>query len=174
VPDQPDQNPSPRPAPSAAGGSAAGRGPDAGFTERLWPSPTTWLIAPGLGLGAGLSLFPIGEAPALVAALAVAVAAVVVLVRLSPVVAVGGGELRAGRATVPLALLGEPSWADGEEARQERGPRLDARAYLCIRGWVRPVVRIPLDDPADPTPYWLVSSRRPADLVAALEASRRS
>ena len=33
-------------------------------------------------------------------------------------------------------------------------------------------VRVPLTDPADPTPYWLVSTRHPARLVAALDAAR--
>ena len=59
------------------------------------------------------------------------------------------------------------------EAFAERGPRLDARAYLVIRGWVRDVVRVPIEDPQDPTPYWLLSSRRPNDIVAAIRGSRR-
>jgi hypothetical protein len=49
---------------------------------------------------------------------------------------------------------------------------LDGRAYLCLRGWISPVVRVELDDPDDPTPYWLVSTRRPAQLVAALAEGR--
>jgi hypothetical protein len=49
-----------------------------------------------------------------------------------------------------------------------RGVDLDARAFLKIRPWVKPVVRIELDDDNDPTPYWLVSTRRPKELAAAL------
>jgi hypothetical protein len=48
---------------------------------------------------------------------------------------------------------------------------LDARAWLVIRAWVDPVVRIELGDPEDPAPYWLVSSRKPQKLVAALQAA---
>ena len=35
---------------------------------------------------------------------------------------------------------------------------------------MKPVVRVPVEDPADPAPYWLVSSRRPDQLAAALRA----
>ena len=59
-----------------------------------------------------------------------------------------------------------------QEATLERGQRLDARAWLVIRGWVSPVVKIPVTDPVDPAPYWLVSTRRPALLVDAIERAR--
>jgi len=138
------------------------------FSERLWPSVGGWLLAPGLGVAIGLILLPLGSLVAAVGALATAAAAVAGLAATSPVVEVAHGRLRAGRAQVPLELVGTATPAAGEEARQERGPRLDARAYLCIRGWVDPVVRVELTDPQDPTPYWLVSTRRPDQLVAAL------
>ena len=54
----------------------------------------------------------------------------------------------------------------------ERGVRLDARAYLLIRGWIPGLVRVELDDPDDPTPYWLVSTRHPVRLAAALSRGR--
>jgi len=53
------------------------------------------------------------------------------------------------------------------------GPELDARAYLCLRGWIAAGVRVPVLDPRDPAPYWLVSSRRPAELAEALRLARR-
>jgi hypothetical protein len=34
-------------------------------------------------------------------------------------------------------------------------------AFVVQRPWVRGAVQVHLDDPADPTPYWVVSSRRP-------------
>jgi Protein of unknown function (DUF3093) len=81
--------------------------------------------------------------------------------------------LRAGRAEIPLDQTGEAVPAFDAAARIERGTGLDARAYLVIRGWVHPVVRVPITDPADPTPYWLLSSRRPKELAAVINGSRR-
>jgi hypothetical protein len=73
---------------------------------------------------------------------------------------------------VPLALLGEARVLTGEELRHELGPGLDARAHLCLRGWIGSAVRVELVDLQDPTPYWVVSTRRPQELVAAVAAGR--
>ena len=67
---------------------------------------------------------------------------------------------RAGRARIPVQLLGDPEVLDADGMRRARGPELDARAYLCLRGWIAAGVRVPVLDPRDPAPYWLVSSRR--------------
>jgi hypothetical protein len=56
--------------------------------------------------------------------------------------------------------------------RAARGPELDARAYLCLRGWIAGGVRVPVLDPQDPAPYWLVSSRRPGELAEAVRRGR--
>ncbi|GAB2679708.1 DUF3093 domain-containing protein [Thalassiella azotivora] len=167
-----DDGPAPAPggpAPSAPEGGAL-------FLERLWPSPAVWLLVPATAAAAGVVVLPVGV-PAAVTAAAVAAALVLLaLVRSTPTVEVADGALRAGRARIEFAWLGEPAAARGQDARHERGPGLDPRAHLLIRGWVDPVVRVPLHDPGDPTPYWLVSTRRPDDLVTALRragAARR-
>jgi hypothetical protein len=81
---------------------------------------------------------------------------------------VSDGVLRAGSARIPVALLGPAQALDVAAMRHELGPGLDARAYVCLRAWARTGVRVALDDPADPTPYWLISTRRPQLLVEAL------
>jgi hypothetical protein len=35
------------------------------------------------------------------------------------------------------------------------------------------VVRVPITDAADPSPYWPVSTRHPNELAAAINGSRR-
>jgi hypothetical protein len=34
-------------------------------------------------------------------------------------------------------------------------------------------VQVVLDDPADPTPFWVVSTRRPVELAGVLLAAKR-
>ena len=80
-------------------------------------------------------------------------------------------ELHAGRAHIPVALLGVPVALDAAASRRLAGVDADARAYLLLRPYVSRSVHVPVQDPADPTPYWLVSSRRPDRLVAALVAA---
>jgi hypothetical protein len=68
--------------------------------------------------------------------------------------------------------VGDTEAFSGDEARLERGQRLDARAWLLIRGWVDPVVRVQLVDERDPTPYWLISTRRPAAVIEAIAKAK--
>jgi len=60
----------------------------------------------------------------------------------------------------------------GEDAVRERGGYLHADAWLLIRGWIPGLVRIELDDETDPTPYWLISSRRPETLALAIQEAK--
>lgn len=85
---------------------------------------------------------------------------------------VADGELTAGRARIPVTLLGEATVLDEEAARLQAGRDADARAYLLLRPYLRRAVRVDITDPADPAPYWLLSTRRPDRLVAALAAAR--
>ena len=84
------------------------------------------------------------------------------------------GEFRAGRAHIAGHHLGRVTALDAEAARRLAGPDADARAYLLLRPYLKQAVRVDVVDPADPTPYWLVSSRHPEALADALTALPRS
>lgn len=83
-------------------------------------------------------------------------------------VEVADGELRAGRARIPLEYVGNPEPLDAMGTRRVAGVEADARAYLLMRPYLKQSVRVPLLDPADPTPYWLLGSRRPKALAKAI------
>lgn len=82
------------------------------------------------------------------------------------------GHLRAGRARIPLSYVGAVRTLDVEGMRRQAGVDADARAHLVLRPYLKRGVRVDLTDPDDPTPYWLVASRRPEELAAALESAR--
>ncbi|ARJ07624.1 hypothetical protein GCM10010988_40610 [Cnuibacter physcomitrellae] len=86
----------------------------------------------------------------------------------SPVIRITPSTLTVGRAHIDRKHLATASAHFGPDATAERGTRLDARSYLSIRGWIKPVAKITLNDPQDPTPYWLFSTRRPETLLAVL------
>ena len=67
--------------------------------------------------------------------------------------------------------LGAVQALDAEGARRAAGVEADARAYLLLRPYRKRAVRVEVSDPADPTPYWLLSSRRPDDLAEVLRTS---
>ena len=143
------------------------------YREKLWPSP--WLfIVTALVIPASLLVFmPISTLAGILTGVGLYLGCVLLLILGSPSVQVADGVLTAGRARIDTSLLGEAVAFEGAEATAERGPKLDARAWLLIRGWIAPVVRIPLVDPTDPSPYWLVSSRQPQKMAAAINGSRR-
>jgi hypothetical protein len=83
-------------------------------------------------------------------------------------VAVQDGTLYAGPAHIALDLLGPAEPLDAEETRRVHGVDADARAFLLTRPYLKRSVKVVVDDPADRTPYWLLSTRHPRELAAAL------
>lgn len=144
-------------------------GTSAAYRERLTPS--LWLFGAAIVLApmASLVFAPLDGAIAVAVGAAVAVLVVVVLVVTSPVIAVEDGTLRAGRARIPVHFLGDASALMGEDARRVRGPGLDPKSYHLIRGGIDGVVVVDLQDPDDPVPSWVVSSRTPDRLAAAVQ-----
>ncbi|MCW4384500.1 DUF3093 domain-containing protein [Salinibacterium sp. SYSU T00001] len=142
------------------------------FQERLWPSPGL-LVALVLLIPATLIVFlPIDPAVGVVMAIAFYLAATGVLLARSPRIRVDDEGLSVGVARLPADAIGEVLFFEGVEATAERSVRLDARAWLAIRGGISPVVRVEVTDQVDPAPYWLVSTRRPRQLKEAVEAIR--
>lgn len=144
------------------------------FRERLWPGVTGWVAVVGAGAFAGIALLPVGRTAAVVAGLAGLALAVVVAVVTSPVVHVHDEWVEAGRARIPARLLGPPVVLDRDGLRAALGPGSDARTFAVLRAWVDGGVLVPVVDPADRTPAWLVSSRRAVELAAAIESARRT
>lgn len=153
---------------------------EARYDERLtvpwyWWPPTlavVGLVAAQLGLGIAMV-----EAwlPAAVLLPATAVA-LWWLGRLRVAVVGGdgpGGELIVDDARLPLRHVADAIPVDAAGRRELLGPGADPLAFVIQRPWIRGTVQVVLDDPADPTPYWLVSAPDPERLVVALTAAGR-
>lgn len=142
------------------------------YREKLWPNAWIWIIAAGIS-GAGILVFaPISAAAGYTAAVVLFTIIAILLILSTPTILVTENTLTVGRATIERRFVGAAQPFRGEEATAERGTRLNGLAYLCIRGWIDPVVKIGITDPADPTPYWLASTRHPDKLAAALQPSQ--
>jgi hypothetical protein len=83
----------------------------------------------------------------------------------SSVLEVSGGELRVRGAHLPLSFVSGCVGLDAATLRRVVGREGDPAAFVSIRPWIGPGVQLWLDDPDDPTPYWIVSTRRPKQLV---------
>ena len=151
--------------------STAASAPAPVYREKLWPAWWLWLLVLGTGFAGFVAMAPVNLGIAVGAGIAVALLVGVLLVASTPAIVVTGDHLSVGRASIEREFVGEASAHRGDDAMFQRGRGLNATAFLCLRGWVDPVVRIEITDPRDTTPYWLTSSRRPEELVAALGGS---
>ncbi|MGC4805523.1 DUF3093 domain-containing protein [Micromonospora sp. DT233] len=87
-------------------------------------------------------------------------------------VAVADGELRVDDARLPVRFVADAVALDAAGRREVLGVGADPLAFVVQRPWVSGAVQVVLDDPADPTPFWVVSTRHPVRLAAALLAAR--
>lgn len=144
------------------------------YRERLY-IPWWWAVIALLFWAslavAVLAYVPLGPAVAfsVLAAIGIGVA---LLAYGSTLIGVEGATFAAGRYRVSGEYIAGAAALTGEDARRAVGPEADHRAFLFTRPFVTGLVRVDLQDPADPHPYWLVSSRRPEKLAAAVESAR--
>lgn len=144
------------------------------YSERLMPPWWLWLLVVTLtgtlGVAYGAAYGPTVGWAVFVAAAGLAAG---LLVASAPVVRVDDTVLRAGRARLPLRWAGTATPLDVESARRARSVDADARAFLVLRTWTTGrAVRVDVTDPQDPHPYWLVTTRHPDRVVAALDTAR--
>lgn len=145
------------------------------YRERL--SVPWWWWLPGLGL-AGLIAYEVNlgvEAlPDWVPfAVLLPVAAVVLAWFGRAEIRVVGGpageiELWVGDAHLPVSVVAKSAEVPKTAKSAALGRQLDPAAYVVHRAWVGPMILLVLDDPEDPTPYWLVSTRHPDRVLSAL------
>lgn len=79
-------------------------------------------------------------------------------------------ELWAGQAHLPVSVVTRSAEIPRTAKSAALGRQLDPAAFVLHRGWVGPLVLLVLDDPDDPTPYWLVSARHPDKVLSALRS----
>lgn len=134
-------------------------------------------VLPGFGTFAAVFvLFPsiviIAEPFDLIVGLVIGALVVIVIWALlfvgSPKISVTTKQLRVGKVTIPRSLIGKAKTVSKNEIFAERGPNLDPAAYKVFQGAVKTAIKIPINDPEDPTPYWLVSTRNPEKLAEIL------
>ncbi|MBZ5738667.1 DUF3093 domain-containing protein [Nocardioides mangrovi] len=142
------------------------------YTERLGV-PLRWWVQ-GVMFIATLWLAVVVAVPGLTAWIVTAVALALLasgfLSYGSARLAVADGTFRAGAAHIAGQHLGEARALDAEETRRTAGMHADARAFLLLRPYLKRAVKVEITDPADPAPYWLVSTRHPEELAKALTA----
>jgi Protein of unknown function (DUF3093) len=144
------------------------------YRERLFAPPLWWVTGMLTMLTFGAIVwtgFDLGLTVAIFGVLIIVTAAFL-LNWGRATIEVTGGVLSAGDDRLPLADVGEVQPLTESQARALRGPRADPRAYVLIRPYLRYAVYVEVTQPDAANPYWLLATRRPAELAAAIESAR--
>ncbi|WP_132993532.1 DUF3093 domain-containing protein [Gordonia zhaorongruii] len=86
----------------------------------------------------------------------------------TPVRVAADGSLQVHKASLPSDVIARGAAIPPSARSAAMGRQLDPAAFVMHRSWIKSMVLIVLDDPDDPTPYWLVSTRHPEKVLAAL------
>jgi Protein of unknown function (DUF3093) len=144
------------------------------YRERLYSPPSWWLLGMITALTFGAIVwtgFDVGLTLAVFAALILITTAFLVNWGRATI-EVTDVELRVGQDVLSLADVGEVRALDEAQARALRGPRADPRAYILIRPYLRYAVFVEVSGRQAAWPYWLLATRRPTELAAAIESAR--
>ncbi len=133
----------------------------------VWIVLVAFAITVGIAYGAAL-----GPTAGALMGCGLAVLLVVGVWFTSPVIVVRDGLITAGPASISTSLVATVHTLDADamrQARDGRHPQADARSYTVVRPWSGSTgVLITLDDPLDPHPSWVITSRAPEALRTAL------
>jgi hypothetical protein len=148
------------------------------YRERLHVPLAWWLLAVPTVLLLGGTLYAGLNWPwpiIIIGGLAAGCAAILISLGWARV-ELGGGVLRAGNAVLPVTAISKVIALDEKQTTRLRGPQADPSARLYSRPYLKESVYLALDGAADPgvaaSGYWLVGTRRPAELAAAIERCR--
>lgn len=78
-------------------------------------------------------------------------------------------RLRVGRAIIEGKYLGEVEVLDRRKMSFYMREGFNPGAFYSIRFWVKTGIKISIEDARDPTPFWIVSSKRAKEIAALLK-----
>lgn len=144
------------------------------YSERLRVPAIWWVVGMFFSLTFVTAVgFYAGPSVAVIAGVVTAVGVAAALLWYGRVrITVDAAGLHAGAAVLEWPFAGEVRVHDRGATRARLGAGADHDAWLLVRGFVPGSVEVAVADPADPHPYWLVSSRDPVRLAQAIEDSR--
>jgi hypothetical protein len=110
----------------------------------------------------------LGNLNALMTAIVLTLLLLLIAIKLKSEVLVSGDELRIENAHIDLKFIADVEVLNPTQMKLIRTRDADPAAYLAIKFWVTTGVKITLNDKRDPTPYWLVSSKKAEELKNTL------
>ena len=99
------------------------------------------------------------------------IAIIYLALKMGATISISADELRIDGAHIEIKYLGAVTVLDASMMKALRTRDADPAAYLAIKFWTPAGVKIEVNDPRDPTPYWLITSKRGEEIAALLSKS---
>lgn len=112
----------------------------------------------------------LGNNSALVSLVVLSLALIAIYIKSRQIIEIDDHEIRVGHAHLPREFFGEIVALDNQNLKRIRTRDADPAAYLAIRFWSPRAIQLFVNDARDATPYWLISTSYPDELLTALKA----
>jgi hypothetical protein len=139
------------------------------YSEWVLPNWTSFLPTLGIFPTMWLTFLPINVTVGFWSGIALTALVVFLMIAKSARVEVSEGSLKVANAQIERKFITSVEAIGADQAFFERGSGLDTRAWIHFQGSVKTLAKVRINDPEDPTPYWLFSTRNPAELKGVLE-----
>ena len=138
------------------------------YSEWVLPNWTSFLPTLAIFPTFWLTFLPINVGTGFWSGITVTAVVIFLMVAKSARIDVTVDLLKVANAQIERKFVTSVEVIGAEQAFFERGSNLDTRAWIHFQGSVSTLARVQVSDPADPTPYWLFSTRKPQKLKEAL------
>ena len=139
------------------------------YSEWVLPNWTSFLPTLAIFPTMWLTFLPINVNVGFWSGVALTALVVLLMIAKSARVEVSGSSLKVSNAQIERKFIKSVEVIDADQGFFERGSGLDTRAWIHFQGSVKTLAKVWISDPEDPTPYWLFSTRNPAELKRVLE-----
>jgi hypothetical protein len=123
------------------------------YRERVLPGFSFYVATIFVPVAIYLIVLAFSADAAIISLIAAEILLVLISAIASPVIELSAMNLRVGKANLPLAVLGETLTIARKDAFNERGRNLNPAAFFRFQIGVRGLIKIQVNDAADPTPY---------------------
>ena len=111
---------------------------------------------------------PLGSTPALVVTVISIFGFYYLSLKMQTIVKIENKVLYANEAKIDLKFIKNVKSLNKDEFKKLNGIAADPAAFLATNFWTNTGVKVELKDKNDPTPYWLISSKRASELAKLL------
>ena len=138
------------------------------YSEWVLPNWTSFLPVLAIYPTLWLTFLPIDLVLGTTLGIGLTVLVIILMIAKSARIKVSDSSLVVANASIERRFISAVEAIAAEDGFAARGRDLDPRAWIHFQGSVKTLVRVTIEDPEDPTPYWLFSTRNPVELRKAL------